>query len=74
VSCKSCQSTNQRILPAEVVVHFPGTKDLHRPQVWVLPSLLVCFNCGFTDFVLAEEEIGKLVDNYTDESDRSYGT
>ena len=58
-------------LSQEVIVH-PGMNDLSVTTA-VSPSL-VCFNCGFTDFVLAEEEIGKLVDNYTDESDRSYGT
>jgi hypothetical protein len=43
VSCKSCNSTNQSRFPAEIVIHFPGMKDLNRSQ----------------EFAIDEEEIGK---------------
>ena len=75
MSCKSCQSNDQSRFPAEIVIHFPGMKDLDRLQVWAFPSLLVCFNCGFTEFVIDEEEIGKLMDaDSANEGSRSFGT
>jgi hypothetical protein len=50
-------------------------KDLNRSQVWAFPSLLVCFNCGFTEFAIDEEEIGKLMDaDSANEGSRSFGT
>ena len=75
MSCKSCYSTNQSRFPAEIVIHFPGTKDLYRSQLWVFPSLLVCLNCGFTEFIIGDgmEQLRdpELRDQ---ESDRAYGT
>jgi hypothetical protein len=76
VSCRSCHSTNQSRFPAEIVVHFPGMKDLHRSQTWMFPSLLVCSHCGFTEFVIGKEELEQLRDAelYDEESGRAYGT
>jgi hypothetical protein len=50
MSCKSCQSQNQRNLNGEIAIHFPGLKGLDKPIVWVFPKLLVCLDCGFTQF------------------------
>jgi len=76
VSCRLCHSTNQSRFPAEIVVHFPGTKDLQRPQTWMFPSLLVCSHCGFTEFVIGKEELEQLkdVELYDEENGRAYGT
>jgi len=76
VSCKLCNSTNQSRFPAEIVVHFPGMKDLHRSQAWMFPSLLVCSHCGFTEFVIGKEELEQLRDAelYDEESGRAYGS
>jgi hypothetical protein len=60
MSCKSCQSQNLRNLTAEIAIHFPGLKGLDKPIVWVFPKLLVCLNCGFTEFAIPETELRRL--------------
>ena len=61
MSCKSCQSENVRTLNGEVAIHFPGLEGLDKPIVWVFPRLLVCLNCGFTEFAIPEAELRQLV-------------
>jgi predicted nucleic-acid-binding Zn-ribbon protein len=57
MACKKCSSENQSTLNGEVAVHFPGLKGLDKPIVWVYPKLLVCMNCGFTEFAVPETEL-----------------
>lgn len=61
--CKSCLSENQRNFNGEIAIHFPGLKSIDKPIVWVFPKLLVCFDCGFTAFTIAETELRQLVQN-----------
>jgi hypothetical protein len=61
MSCKSCQSTNQREFNGETAIHFLGLKGLNRPIVWVFPKLAVCLECGFTEFTAPERELGVIV-------------
>ena len=60
MSCKSCQSENQRTFNGEIAIHFPGLKGLDKPIVWVYPKLLVCLHCGFTEFAIPEAEFRQL--------------
>jgi hypothetical protein len=61
MSCGSCQSENQRNLNGEIAIHFPGLKGLNKPIIWVFPKLLVCLDCGFTEFSVPEKELSVLV-------------
>jgi len=61
--CKSCQSQNRRNLNGEIAIHFPGLKGLYKPIVWVFPKLLVCLDCGFTEFAIPETELQRLVES-----------
>ena len=60
--CKSCQSEDGRTFKAEVAIHFPGPEGLKKPMVWVFPKLLVCLNCGFTEFAIPETELQRLAE------------
>ena len=62
MSCKTCQSANQREFPAEVDVHFPGSENFTRATVWVFPKLLVCLDCGFVEFKIEKAELRVLRD------------
>ena len=62
MSCKSCQSENQRTFNGEIAIHFPGLKGLDKPIVWVYPKLLVCLHCGFTEFAIPEAEFRQLLE------------
>jgi hypothetical protein len=44
-------------LGAEINIHFPRLRDLDKPAVLVFPTLVVCLDCGFTEFILEETEI-----------------
>jgi len=61
MSCKSCKSENQSNFNGEIAIHFPGLKGLDKPIVWVFPKVLVCLDCGFTEFAIPEKELGVLV-------------
>jgi hypothetical protein len=60
--CKSCGSPNQRNHNGEIAIHFPGLKGLDKPIVWVFPKLLVCLDCGFTEFAIPETELRRLAE------------
>lgn len=57
MACRSCGSENQREFGAEINIHFPGLKGLDKPTVWVFPKLVVCLDCGLTQFTLPETEL-----------------
>lgn len=57
MKCKSCTSANQRTFNSEINVHFLGLQNLQEPSVFVFPKLLVCMDCGFTEFAMQETEL-----------------
>lgn len=61
MACKRCTSASQRAFSGEVAIHFPGLKGLDEPIVWSFPKLLVCLECGFTEFTVPERELGVIV-------------
>lgn len=60
--CKSCQSLRQETFNGEVAIHFAGIAGLKKPIVWTFPKVIVCLDCGFTEFFLPERELRVLVD------------
>jgi hypothetical protein len=62
MSCKSCKSENQSIFNGEIAIHFPGLKGLDKPIVWVFPKLVVCLDCGFTEFAILDTELRQLAE------------
>lgn len=63
MSCKHSHSENPRIFNGEVAIHFPGLEGLDKPVVLVFLKLLICLNCGFTEFVVSKTELQRLVDS-----------
>ena len=55
--CKSCQSTSQVKLPAEIAIHFPGRQNLNTPHVFVFPDIVICLDCGSTNLTVPEAEL-----------------
>jgi len=60
MSCKSCQSLNQRKFESEVTIYFPGLDNLKRSPVLAYPHLQICLNCGYLESKLSEEELREL--------------
>jgi len=60
VSCPSCGSINQKTFAAEVDIHFSGLSNVNKRPVVMHPVLLVCLDCGRTEFVITEEHLDPL--------------
>jgi hypothetical protein len=58
--CRSCGSVNQTEFGAEINIHFPGRKGLDKRAVLLFPKLVVCLDCGLTQFTLPETELSQL--------------
>jgi hypothetical protein len=58
--CKSCGSANQNKFTAEMAIHFPGPKNIDKPVVWVFPELIVCLDCGASEFTVPKAELRQL--------------
>ena len=69
MSCKSCQSTNQRIFESEMNIHLPEFKNIKRSQVLAFPNLVICLDCGFTETRVQPKELQELISD----RDRSGG-
>jgi len=63
VSCKLCQSKNQRVFESEVNIHFPELKNLNRSPVLAFPNLVICLDCGFTEAQIEESELQELIED-----------
>jgi hypothetical protein len=57
----ACTSDNQSSFNSEIAIHFSGLKGLDKPIVWVFPKLIVCLECGSTEFIVPERELRVLV-------------
>jgi hypothetical protein len=58
--CHSCASTNITTFTSETMIHHTGIKSLPNPGVLVFPKLLVCFDCGVSQFTLSGAELHQL--------------
>jgi hypothetical protein len=65
VSCRVCASENQRRFPTEIAIHLPG---LSTPHVFLFPLVVVCTDCGFTEFSISETELPRLAESDLDGS------
>jgi hypothetical protein len=60
MACPSCRSNRQSVFPAEANIHFPGREGLDKPSVLVFPQMLICLECGLTQFVIPEAELREI--------------
>jgi len=63
MACKACLSENQSTFDGELNIHFPERSNLSKPTVWAFPALLICLDCGFSEFKLRETELRMLVED-----------
>ena len=54
-----CNSEKQSRFSAEIAVHLPG---LSAPHIFSFPKVVVCLDCGFTEFSIPETELCVLRD------------
>jgi hypothetical protein len=60
MSCSFCASGNLAKLAAEINIHLLGLKNLDKPSVLIFPMLLVCLDCGFSQFTVPDAKLGLL--------------
>jgi hypothetical protein len=60
--CMSCASANQAEFGSEILIHFPGLRNLAKPPVWAFPKLLICLDCGFSPFHVEQGELAALAE------------
>jgi len=60
MSCLLCASANQGEFGTEILVHFPGLKNLDTPPVWVYPKLPVLSGLRFFGVYHPEKELAIL--------------
>jgi hypothetical protein len=59
--CRLCHSKNQRLFPTEIAVHAPSDGDVENlRQTLVFPQVLVCLDCGFSEFSISDEKLREL--------------
>lgn len=52
--CRLCNSEKQSKFATEIAIHLPG---LSTPHAFLFPKILVCLDCGFTEFSIPETEL-----------------
>jgi hypothetical protein len=52
-----CGTLRQNKFIGEMGIRSPGLEGIDKPIVWVFPSLVVCLNCGFAEFIVPEAEL-----------------
>jgi hypothetical protein len=60
MSCPSCKLDNQMQFSAEILVHLGGLKNLNKSGVCVFPKVLVCLDCGFSQFTVPKADLALL--------------
>ena len=60
MTCISCSSANIETFPSETMIHQSAGKIPPDPGVLVFPKILVCFDCGVSQFTLSETDLGQL--------------
>jgi hypothetical protein len=60
MNCASCGSGNQSEFAAEVLIHFRGLENIDNPGVLAFPTVLICLDCGFSQFTASTTELVEL--------------
>jgi hypothetical protein len=48
----------------EICLHFSGgLESLNKPLVWMFPQVVVCLDCGATQFTIPDEELKVIQEN-----------
>jgi len=62
MSCTRCLSLHQTELDTEINLHLCGLPNLSEPGIFVFPRVLVCLDCGMSQFVIEERELAEIME------------
>jgi hypothetical protein len=60
VACTQCGSANQKKFEAEVDIHSAAVRDIRKNPLSLFPSILICLDCGHSEFVVPAREMKSL--------------
>lgn len=59
MKCPSCGSDDQAEFASEMSIHL--RRSSRQPGTLVLQTILICMDCGFSQFTMPEAELRELV-------------
>jgi hypothetical protein len=62
MSCTRCLSLHQTELNTEINLHFRSLPNLGDPGILVFPRVLVCLDCGLSQFVMEPRELAQIME------------
>jgi len=60
MACTGCLSRNQMEMNTEINIHYSATAYLEDPGIFVFPTVMVCLDCGVSQFTVAEDELAQI--------------
>jgi hypothetical protein len=60
MNCILCRSGNQAEFTAEMMIHSNGFKHIANPGVLAFPKVLICLDCGPSQFTTPTTELRAL--------------
>jgi hypothetical protein len=61
MACAGCHSRNQAEMNTEINIHYSGTAYPGNPGLFVFPTVMVCLDCGVSQFIVGEDELAQIV-------------
>jgi hypothetical protein len=58
--CTLCRSSNQAEFAAEMMIHFSGLRNVDYPGILAFPKVVVCLDCGLSQFTVSKDELALL--------------
>lgn len=53
MACRHCYSESMATFPSEVRLYLNRTRTISSPPLVPAPEIVVCLDCGFSEFVIA---------------------
>ncbi len=60
MTCSSCAAGRQAEFAAEINLHFSGLNNIDKPGVLLFPKVMVCMDCGCSQFSTPKSELTAL--------------
>ena len=61
--CSCCGANHVQTFDGEVALHLRGMENLDKPATFVFPKVLVCLDCGASQFFISGEVLHSLARN-----------
>ena len=61
MKCANCSLDALAAFSAEIMIHCVGVENRDFPGVLIFPKLLVCLECGRTQFAIPQAELQQLI-------------